>query len=100
VLNVSVFHDLDASATRDSGEPGVNVRRVFIDDNGNGALDAGERAVRPDSNGLASLGKFEPGTYTLVLLNDARLSHTTPATQTIAVAGTVHTALFGVRRIR
>ena len=99
VLSVVVFHDLNSSGHLNAGEPGVNVRQVFIDDNSNGIFDLGERAVTPDTVGFATFGKLPPGTYRLVLLPDARLSHTTPAGQTVTVSGEIRTVYFGVKRI-
>ena len=45
------FNDIDADGVRDAGEPGVEGIQIFLDDNGNGALDGGEQVTWTDLNG-------------------------------------------------
>ena len=42
---------LDADGARDAGEPGVAGYRVFLDDNGDGALDPAETSVLTGPDG-------------------------------------------------
>ncbi len=45
------FNDIDADGVRDAGERGLEGIQLFLDDNGNGALDTGEAVTWTDLNG-------------------------------------------------
>ena len=50
------YHDKNADGDQDAGEGGLSGWRIFIDENGDEALDAGETYVDTDSNGEADFG--------------------------------------------
>ena len=49
------------------GEPPLAGVRLFIDENGNGAYDAGEPSDLTDTNGVYGIGGLPAGTYTVVV---------------------------------
>jgi uncharacterized repeat protein (TIGR01451 family)/uncharacterized repeat protein (TIGR02543 family) len=61
----TVYNDLNADGTRQSGEPGLQGWRVFIDLNGDGRLDAGDLSARTGADGGYSISRVSPGTYTI-----------------------------------
>jgi len=58
-----LWNDDDGDGVKDSGEAATGVRSVFIDANGNGKFDAGEKAVNSDSQGKYSFTGLKAGTY-------------------------------------
>ena len=59
----SKWHDLDGDGERDDGEPGIEGWTVFLDVDGNGALDPQDVSVVTDVDGHYSFSRLEPGTY-------------------------------------
>jgi hypothetical protein len=57
------FHDFDRDGTRDPGEPGLAHWQVYLDENGNGALDAGEPTGVTDADGNYEFTNVVPGTH-------------------------------------
>ncbi|MDH4139116.1 MAG: hypothetical protein OEV43_00925 [Coriobacteriia bacterium] len=57
------FNDFDGDGERDGGEPGLEGWRIYVDYNGNDALDAGEPYDDTDSNGEYEITGVKPGTY-------------------------------------
>lgn len=45
------FHDLDGDGYQDAGEPGLEAWTIYLDENDNGVLDAGEVSTTTDANG-------------------------------------------------
>ena len=58
-----LWNDDNADGVHDSNEKVTGVRTVFIDANGNGKLDAGERTVNSDSKGKFTFSGLKAGTY-------------------------------------
>src|SRR5207249_637734 len=58
-----LFQDTDGGGTRESGDPGLSGRTVYLDANGNGTLDTGETSTTSDSSGNYSFSGLGPGTY-------------------------------------
>ncbi|TMK63667.1 MAG: hypothetical protein E6G53_10295 [Actinobacteria bacterium] len=56
----TVFHDLNASAARDGGEPGIAGRTVYIDADASGDLSPGDPTTTTDSSGNWSFTGLEP----------------------------------------
>lgn len=95
-----VWHDLDGAGDQDASEGGIEGVRVYIDSNGNGSYDPGERYDITDGNGKYLIGNLPPGTYSLRVDGatvPAGYTATTasPVTVTVAAGGTDLTADFG-----
>ena len=58
-----VWIDLDSDGTHDTGETGQSNWTVYIDANGNSALDGGEQSILTDSSGNYALTGLSAGTY-------------------------------------
>jgi uncharacterized delta-60 repeat protein len=67
----TVYEDKNHNGHRDSGEPGLVNRRVYIDSNFDGVYTPGEKIVVTDSSGAFKLTGLAPGTY--------RIRHALPA---------------------
>ncbi len=58
------FEDSDRDRNpREAGEPGLARWTIYVDDNDNGVLDAGEPAAETAADGSYSIAKIRPGTY-------------------------------------
>src|SRR5207247_749610 len=93
----TVFQDTNADGVRQTGEPGLSGRTVYVDANGNGVLDAGERSASTDSGGAYSLTNLSPGTYRVRQVLPAGWLQTTanPADITASSGGNVSGLAFG-----
>jgi hypothetical protein len=72
-----LWNDTDADGVVDSGESRTGARTVYIDANGNGQLDTGEKSVSSDSQGVYKFTGLAAGTYniTRVFPSGYRLSN-------------------------
>src|SRR5205807_2638111 len=61
-ISGTVYNDVNANASRDSGEAGISGRTVYIDANNNGALDASERTTITDASGAYSFAGLTAAT--------------------------------------
>ena len=68
-----VFNDADGDGVKDAGEAGLAGVTMFVDENNNGALDAGERTCVTRSNGAYTLA-MKPGTHTVREVVPARVA--------------------------
>ena len=91
-ISGSKFNDLDANGMRDPGEPGLDNVTIFIDGNGNGVLDAGERTTVTASDGSYSFTGLGPGVYSLLEVPQPGLSQTTPNPAPIVAASGIDVA--------
>src|SRR5262249_44172380 len=57
------FLDRDGDGTRDEDEPGLEGWTIFLDQNQNGALDAGESSATTGTDGTYEFTGLTPGTY-------------------------------------
>lgn len=98
-ISGKVWNDLDAGADQDAGEPGLAGWTVFIDDDIDGVLDAGETFATADTNGNYSITGLRPGNiYWVREVLQAGWECTYPATSTHLVylsANQTYTADFG-----
>jgi uncharacterized protein (DUF2141 family) len=62
-ISGTVFHDVDGDAVKDTNEPGIAGRTVFIDSNSNWICDELEISTTTDSNGKYTLSKLPAGAY-------------------------------------
>lgn len=60
-----VFDDRDRDGVQGADDPGLVGRVVFLDANGNGALDAGEARATTGTGGLYHFAGLAPGAYTV-----------------------------------
>lgn len=75
-----VFSDLNGNGYTDGAEDGIEGVVTFLDANGNGSLDAGERTSTTDNLGTLFFDGLDTGTYLLrVVLPGASWSQTAPA---------------------
>ncbi|MGM0486151.1 MAG: S8 family serine peptidase [Planctomycetota bacterium] len=85
----TVWNDMDADGTRDSGEPGIANWTVYLDLNNNNSLDADEPSAVTGADGTYSLASFQaPGTYTVAQVLPPNWERTFPAggTHTITIS--------------
>jgi len=64
-INGRKVHDLNGSSSIDAGEPGLAGWTIFLDANGNGTLDGGERSTVTDANGNYTFNNLLPGLYSV-----------------------------------
>ncbi|MEY8875994.1 MAG: Ig-like domain-containing protein, partial [Leptothrix sp. (in: b-proteobacteria)] len=73
-----VYGDTDRSGSLGAGEQGLGGITVFLDDNGNGLLDAGEHSVISAADGSFSFDALHAGATTLRVLAPAGYVPTVP----------------------
>ncbi len=64
----ALFNDLDGDGLRGPAEPGLAGRTVFLDTDGDGRHDAGERSALTAADGGYSFADTGPGTFTVCQL--------------------------------
>ena len=72
------FEDLDGDAQRDAGEAGLSGWTIFLDTNGNGGLDAGERFAITNAQGAYRFDNLLPGAYAIAEVMQAGWVQTSP----------------------
>jgi hypothetical protein len=82
----SVFLDVDGNGAMDAGETGLKKIKVYIDTSGDGAWQPGEPITRTDAHGNWSLHAAAPGTYPVRVLLKPTFAVTTPANGVLVVA--------------
>ena len=78
-LTGRVFVDADRDGTLDATESGASGRTVYLDANGNGALDGGERSTTSDAGGNFRIDSIVAGSYALRQVVPGGQYQTTPA---------------------
>ncbi|NQV26358.1 MAG: FG-GAP repeat protein, partial [Rhodopirellula sp.] len=74
-----VFRDLNTNSVRDAGEAGIESWQVFLDEDGDNALDGGETVVTTDSEGRYSFTGLTPlQTHRVVQVVQAGFEQTLP----------------------
>ncbi|MCA9185641.1 MAG: VCBS repeat-containing protein, partial [Planctomycetales bacterium] len=61
--DIARWNDVDGDNIQDRGEPGLAGFVIYLDDNNNGLLDAGERSTTTDINGDYQFDNVIPGDY-------------------------------------
>lgn len=61
----NVYHDLDGDGVKDAEDAAQQNWSVFLDQNNNGVVDAGESSTATDANGKYSFGGLAVGSYRL-----------------------------------
>jgi hypothetical protein len=77
------WNDLDGDGAKDAGEPGLAGWTIFIDQNANRVLDAGERSTATDADGNYSFTDLTPGEYIVGEVQQAGWEQTAPTTAAI-----------------
>ena len=72
------YNDANANGVLDPGEFGLSNITLFLDQNNNNNLDAGERTTMTNSAGGYFFGNLSPNTYTVQELAQPGLAMTTP----------------------
>jgi ELWxxDGT repeat protein len=73
------FNDLNLDGVKNNGEPGIEGWTIYLDANGNGQLDSGERSTLTDANGDYRFTDLTPFTnYTVAEMADAAWVQTSP----------------------
>ena len=85
----TVYMDLNANGTLDSGEPGMAGRVVFLDLNANGKFDSGEPSTTTDVNGNFTLGDPTGGDAAVLEDPSQDSSYRDVVDQTATVGGQV-----------
>lgn len=81
----NIFTDVNASGTKDAGEPGRAGAIVYLDLNNDSQLDAGDIQTTTDSAGNYTLGDLALGTYTVRTVVPVGFSVTAPAASSYSV---------------
>jgi hypothetical protein len=63
VITGTKYDDVNGNSQRDAGEAGIGGWKVFLDDNGNDALDIGERYTLTAADGSYAFFDLLPGSY-------------------------------------
>jgi hypothetical protein len=74
-----VFNDKNRDGIRQSTEPGLSGWRVYVDQNRNGAFDAGEINTFTTSTGTYKIASLPPGTYRVREVRQTGWTRTRPA---------------------
>ena len=74
-----IWHDTDGSAAPDPGEPPLAGWTVYLDSDGDGALDAAEMRQSADAAGGYGFTSLAPGTYTVTQVVPPGWMQTLPA---------------------
>jgi hypothetical protein len=72
------FEDRDGDGAQDPGEPGLAGWTLYLDQNRNGRVDAGEGSTTSDAGGSYTLGGLAPGTYAVAELLPPGWAQTSP----------------------
>jgi predicted outer membrane repeat protein len=100
-ISGKLYDDLDGDGVEEIGEPGLEGWTVFLDENSDGILDAGEKSVATAADGSYVFDDLLAGTYEVTIATpSSEWEQITPAgPQTVAVALGDHTAEvdFGAR---
>ncbi len=97
-----VFNDADGNRKRAKKELGLSGWKLFIDRDGDGVLDKGERSVKTDSSGNFRFDNLEPGRYVIAIAQAKKWKKTTPTSsyQLVVAAGqTRANNVFGEKKI-
>lgn len=89
----TAWSDADADGIRDSGEPALAGRTVFLDANANGRLDTSETRAATDSAGRYTLSRVAPGTHRVVQVLPAGWQATSGAVRLVKVVAGGTTAI-------
>jgi uncharacterized delta-60 repeat protein len=97
-----VWNDVNGNGTKDTGEVGIAGRTLFLDDDNDNVLDAGESTSTTDANGAYQVGGLFAGTHRVRQVLPPGWSQTSPASggavSITLVAGQEYTgANFGAR---
>jgi uncharacterized protein (DUF2141 family) len=87
LISGTVFNDTDQDGSMDNGETGAAGRTVYLDANGNGVFDAGERSVTTGSDGSYSFNNLPAATYIVRLA--------IPANSTVIQTSPIATVILG-----
>jgi subtilisin family serine protease len=74
----TIWNDLDGDGTQDIDEATLSDWTVYLDQNQNGTLDAGETSTVTDVNGDYSFTNVAPGTYTVAQVMQPDWMQTSP----------------------
>ena len=80
------WNDVNQDGVKDAGEPGIANWPIYIDQDDNGELDAGEPFVRTDAAGAYTLSGLPAGAYTVAEGQLAGWTQTFPAGVSYVVA--------------
>ncbi|MGJ3246914.1 MAG: SdrD B-like domain-containing protein [Elainellaceae cyanobacterium] len=84
-ISGSIWNDLNRNGERDTTEPGLANWRVYVDDNQNGVLDAGESSTTTDVQGNYGFQDLVPGTYTVAQGMYPGWTQTFPTTNSVVL---------------
>jgi hypothetical protein len=85
------YHDLNANGV-DDDDPDLSGWTIFLDENGNEILDAGEQSAVTDANGDVSFGELPFGDYDVCEVLQASWFNSDPAGATLCETVTVSAA--------
>lgn len=84
-ISGTVYNDANANSKRDPGEGVLPNTDVFLDLNGDGAFDTGDRLTQTDANGAYSFTGLLPGNYNLLVYTTGLPLRTTDPVSSILV---------------
>lgn len=77
------FHDANANGLRDNAEVGMGGWTIFLDQDNNGQLDAGEPSTLTDAGGSYSFIDLTPAVYRVAVLTQPGAIATTPIARSV-----------------
>lgn len=81
----TLFEDVDGDGVHDAEDAGISGRTVFLDANGNGTIDTGERTAVTNSSGVYSFAGLLTGNYQLRQVVPGTSIATTAASQSFKI---------------
>ncbi len=86
-ISGTVFNDTNKDAKNDAGDSVLSARKVYIDANNNGKLDAGEVSTTTNASGVYTFAGLAAGTYIIRRADTpAGYSYTVPASGFYSIA--------------
>ena len=79
LVSGTLYHDLNGSGGRNSGEPALSGWRVFLDADNDGVFDSGERSVLTGTSGAYTFNNLPAGTYRVRIVRPAGWRVTQPS---------------------
>ena len=84
-IHGTTWNDLDDDGVRDTGEPGLAGRHIYVDQNANGQYDSGEPTKTTAADGSYAFTGLLSGTYTVAEIQQADWAQTFPEPSPVGI---------------